>query len=316
MKLGYLMGFLLCLAVAVASPRIAHEIMSPTSTVTYEVVEPVQVPESRPQVYDAVKEINVQPVQKVITLQDRNVIVFRGPVTGDSVASAMQEALKKSRALKDSEKIYLVLDTPGGSVFDGLDFMDFLKGLPQEVDTITLFAASMGFQFAQQLETRYIINNGTLMSHRGFLGGLKGQLDGEFETRYAMIKRKIDYMDVIAAKRMGLSLKDYKKLILNEYWVHGFDAISDKAADESVLVKCGKTMDGSYKETFNTLFGPVEVTFAKCPLIKSPLEVSFKGIATENQAYVRHAFKNMFLDKKAFVQEFITTNKLNTIFPE
>jgi ATP-dependent protease ClpP protease subunit len=272
----------------------------------------------------SVEEVKTFPVKEIITLEDKNMVVLRGPVTEDSVAGVMTKVQKISRKLSKNSKIYLVLDTPGGSVFDGLDMIDFVKAVPQKVHTITLFAASMGFQIAQNLDDRLITPQGTLMSHRA-RGGVNGQFDGELEERYKMVKRKIDYMDHIASKRMGLTMTQYKKLILNEYWVHGFDSIDDKAADRQVLLRCGASLDGSEIIIFQTFFGPVEVEFSKCPMIRAPISVKFPKMEEEGaeplpekeQASYNETKKavNMsFNNKRAFVENYILTNKFHKIF--
>lgn len=261
-------------------------------------------------------EFKVFPVKEILELEDTNTVVFRGPVTEDSVSEAMRKLQKMSRDLNKTDKIYLVLDTPGGSVFDGLDFIDFATALPQEVHTITLFAASMGFQIVQNLDNRLITPQGTLMSHRA-RGGVDGQFDGELEERYKMVKRKIDYMDHIASKRMGLTMGQYKKLILNEYWVHGFDAKEDKAADRQVLLRCGKSLDGTEDLKFQTFFGPVTVVVSKCPMIRAPIEIKFEREAETNdndEKEVKEAMNKAFNNKRAFVEDYILTNKFYKLF--
>lgn len=252
-------------------------------------------------------------VKKIIKLESKNTVTFRGPVTSGSVSQIMNKLKKISRKLNKNDTIYLVIDSPGGSVFDGLSLIDFMKALPQKVTTITLFAVSMGFQIVQNSDYRMILTNGTLMSHRA-RGGVSGQFDGELESRYKMVKRAIDYMDVIASKRMGLSLKTYKALILNEYWVHGFDAIEDRAADEQVLVRCGKSLDGTELVTLNTVFGVIKATFSKCPLIKTPIKVVYES-STKNLSYLKYLQRVSFKDYKLFMKEFLFKPKFNKTFP-
>ena len=260
------------------------------------------------------EDIKVEDVKKIITLESGNMVVLRGPVTGSSVGKTMKQLREISRKLNKKTPIYLVLDTPGGSIPDGLDLIDFAKALPQKVHTITLFAASMGFQIAQNLDTRYIITNGTLMSHRARVEGLGGQVKGELESRYKMVRRSVDYLDYIAAQRMGMKLKDYEALVIPEYWVYGFDAVTAKAADEQVLLQCGETLDGTDVVTFDTFFGPVKVTFAKCPLIKEPEAIDLGFISLAKQDLVQEAIKTSIEDKSTFVSDYITTAKFHEIF--
>ena len=256
----------------------------------------------------------IYPVKKVLTLEAANTVVFRGPVTDDSVADAMLKITKMSRVLKKDDVIYLVLDTPGGSVFAGLSLIDLMKAIPQKIYTVTLFAASMGFQIVQNSDTRYILPNGTLMSHRAF-GGLRGQFDGELESRYKMVKRAIDYMDVIAAQRMGATLKAYKAMIVNEYWVHGFDAVQEKAADLQVLVQCGASLDGTETVKVRTMFGTVNALFSKCPLIKTPLGLATNTTNAKYASYLKYLGNLMFNNKHEFIKTYVNKPKFNETFP-
>lgn len=261
----------------------------------------------------AEEAIKLRNSGKTITLEKSNTLVLRGPVTSDSVAKLQQKINILSHKLSKKSKIYLVIDTPGGSVFAGMELIDHLRAIPQKIQTITLFAASMGFQIVQNMDKRYITPSGTLMSHRA-RGGVRGQFDGEFETRYKMVKRKINYLDAISAKRMELSVVQYKKLIKDEYWVHGFDARAAKAVDEMVNLTCGESLSGEEVITVRTFFGPTNITFSKCPVIRGSLKVDLKRIKLENRFKVKDALNKAFLQKERYVEDFILTGKHYDIF--
>jgi ATP-dependent Clp protease, protease subunit len=254
-------------------------------------------------------------VKNRLVLEARNTYTFRGPVTGSSVSKAMKAIAQMSRNLSKSDKIYLVLDTPGGSIIDGMDFIDFLEALPQEVKTVTLFAASMGFQIVQHNPgERLIARDGTIMSHRA-AGGLDGQFNGEFESRYRMIKRKIDYLDVVDAQRVGMSFDDYQKKVKDEWWISGFDAVDSKVSDKMVLIQCGESMaDATDVLNIQTMFGPAVITFDKCPLIREPISAELSNIRQDAKSYVGSILRDLFYDKVKFVKEVIVPNKFGTIF--
>lgn len=274
----------------------------------------LQLPSPKQSIETIDKPIKVKTSDLSITLEAKNTLVFRGAVTSESVSNLQLKLLNMSHTLNESTPIYLVLDTPGGSVFAGLELIDHLRAIPQKVHTITLFAASMGFQIVQNMDKRYITNQGTLMSHRARLGGLQGQLYGEFETRYRMIKRKVDYMDAVASKRMGIKLEEYKDLVLNEYWIHGFDSLDDQAADKVVNLNCGKSLSGTESAKVNTMFGAFDVTFSKCPLIRAPISAEFSNIDSKNLSKIKKVYKKLYFDKEGYVDEYILTNEYVKIF--
>lgn len=253
-------------------------------------------------------------VKKTIVLEEQNSVLLKGPVTEESVGAVMKKLQAVSHRVSKDTPIYLVLDTPGGSIDAGLQLIDFAKALPQKIHTVTLFAASMGFQIAQGLDTRYITRTGTSMSHRARAEGLGGQVKGELESRYKMLRREVDLLDVIASERLGLDLKSYEEKIYNEMWVYGFDAINEKVADEVVLVNCGESLNGSFVEVYDTLFGQVNVTFSKCPLIKAPEKVELAQVAPENKDTVETALRMSFSNEEKFVKDYIVTDKFYTIF--
>lgn len=253
-------------------------------------------------------------VQETLILEEKNTVVFRGPVTDSSVANAMRNLQAVSRRVSKDTPILLVLDTPGGDIMSGQDLIDFAKALPQKVHTVTLFAASMGFQIAQALDTRYVARTGTLMSHRARLEGLGGQVKGELETRYKMIRRAVDFLDVTAAQRMGLDLKAYEEKIFNELWVYGYDAVGEKVADKQVLVRCGDSMNGSYDQVYETFIGSVVVTFSKCPLIRAPEAIKLGGVPEDKKLEVTNAVRMSISNQRQFVQDYILTNRFYSIF--
>lgn len=211
-----------------------------------------------------------------ILLTERNVVSFNKAFTSEYVAKKQLEIFSKNALLAKSDPIYLVMDTPGGSVSAGLSFLDSLKSLKRPIHTITLFAASMGYQVVQELGTRYITPSGTLMSHRGAISGMAGQVPGELNSRLGYIQGLLEQMNVRAAGRLKTDVEVYKASIVNELWIFGQQAVNTGNADAVANVSCDKKLSaGKYSEQFNTLFGKVDVVFSKCPLVSGPIDFSF-----------------------------------------
>ena len=219
-----------------------------------------------------------------IILTERNSVTFNQAFTSDYVAKKQLEILSKNNMLARKDPIYLVMDTPGGSVTAGLAFIDTVKSLKRPVHTITLFAASMGYQVVQELGTRFITPSGSLMSHRGAVSGMSGQIPGELNSRLGYIMGLLDGMNHRAAKRVGMDVRDYRDAIINELWVFGHQAVDKKHADFIANVTCEKKLvDQVENQEFATIFGAIVVTYSKCPLITGPIGFKLaKGTKKEN----------------------------------
>lgn len=221
-----------------------------------------------------------------IILTERNSVAFNQAFTSAYVAKKQLEIFSKNNMLARQEPLYLVMDTPGGSVGAGLAFIDSLKSLKRPIHTVTLFAASMGYQVVQELGTRYITPSGTLMSHRGAVSGIGGQIPGELNSRIEYIQGLLEQMNVRAASRLKTDVESYKSSIVNELWVFGERAVATNNADAVANVSCDSNLaKGSYVQQFNTIFGAVDVLFSKCPLISGPIGFSFsKEFKVQNRA--------------------------------
>jgi len=209
----------------------------------------------------------------VIELDASTTVVLRGPVTDASAAKAGADILNLHAKLPKGKAIILFLDTPGGSITAGNGLIEVIKGLPRKVVTVTAYAASMGYQIVQALSTRYILESGTLMSHRAAIGGLRGQVPGEANSRLKHISELVEEMEVSTSKRLNMSVKEYKELIRDELWLTGRISVATKHADKVVRARCNANLSGIVSESIDTMFGPVKVTMHRCPLISGPLKV-------------------------------------------
>ena len=226
---------------------------------------------------------------KTLVLSENNTISFNSQFRGDYVAKKQIEAITKC-ATNPGSDITIALYTPGGSVSAGQIFFDTLKALPCNFNTLTIFAASMGYQTVQNLGVRYILPSGVLMSHRAYVSGLRGEINGELDAILSLLKQSVHEMEKVAAERVGISLKEYDKLIRDELWMTGNQAVEMGHADEVVLAKCDESLMGSRVEKFRTLFGELDVEFSNCPIITAPLSVR---ASRESAARVYDYFNNI-----------------------
>lgn len=253
---------------------------------------------------------------KLVTLTKKNTLVLRGVVSDESVAVLEIELMEMSAKLKPTEIIYLVLDTPGGSVEAGSALIDFVHGLPNKVKTISLFAASMGFHIAQSLDERLVLPSSTLMSHRASLSGLSGEIPGELLVQVNYLLRNLNRMDQIAAERMKLSRSTYQHMIRDQMWLKGEESVTMRAADRVILARCDSTFAGTTEILLGTFLGiPVMGTMSNCPLITGIMNVHFvpqekSKEEADNTQEVKRMCEAYVSDKILFVKRYIVNGKL------
>jgi ATP-dependent Clp protease protease subunit len=207
-----------------------------------------------------------------ILLTNENTVSLLGPVDDQSVSQLMQEINKLSQTGNKKDPIYLVLNTPGGSVFAGLELMQYVNTLRRPVHVVANYAASMGFHILQNSPKRYVTKFATIMSHRAH-GGFRGDIPQQITSRLNHIISLVGKMDdeVIKRTKGKHSKESYSELIRDEYYAVGADAIKDGFADEVVKLKCDDSLN-TYKDiTINVVFFQIEAQVSNCPLITMPV---------------------------------------------
>lgn len=244
-----------------------------------------------------------------ITLSETNTLVLNSIVNGDSVGQLLVQAGeldKKSSGLvatikhtlrgNKPEPMYLFLNTPGGIVQSGLELVEGLKSMRRPVHTVTAFAASMGFQIAQSLGTRYVLKSGILMSHYAvgeFAGAFGGQEPSQAMNRYRIWSQRIKEMDEQTVLRTNgkQTLQSYQKAYNTELWVTGSEAVTQGYADEVVRIKCDDSLSGVTTNVI-VFFGiPIAYDLAKCPINSSPMNIRI-GLVTNKGRMTLDEFRS------------------------
>jgi ATP-dependent protease ClpP protease subunit len=209
---------------------------------------------------------------RTIELNDTNTVVLNDYFDSISV-TRVTERLKEldQDSTVEDEPIFLVINSGGGSIFAGLELINFAKGLNREVHTISHFAASMAFETVQSLGDRLVFDYGVLMSHKA-RGVAYGEYPGQLDNRLAMNKRIVDLMEKQAVRRTSgkLTIEKYRNLIENEYWCVDTDCKKTGFIDEVVSARCDESLAGTHDltDTFFLQGAKVDViySYSNCPL--------------------------------------------------
>lgn len=203
-----------------------------------------------------------------ILLTKNNTVNLRGPVTSQSANEVIADLTALDKLPEDGP-IFLVLNTPGGSILAGLELIQYMNTLRRPVSVVANFAASMGFHILQHSKTRFVTEFATIMSHRA-RGSFSGEIPHQINSRLKHIIDLVGKMDdhVISRTNGKYNRSSYMELIRDEYWGVGANSINDRFADKVAVLKCdGELKEIKEKKTVQVFMFLVEVEVSKCPLI-------------------------------------------------
>ncbi|MGF6755431.1 ATP-dependent Clp endopeptidase proteolytic subunit ClpP [Paraburkholderia sp. GAS42] len=142
----------------------------------------------------------------------RERIVFLvGPVNDQSASLIVAQLLFLESENPDKD-ISFYINSPGGSVYDGLAIYDTMQFIKPEVSTLcTGFAASMGtfLLAAGQRGKRYALPNARIMIHQPSGGGQGTAADVEIQAKEVLYQR--ERLNAVLAERTGQSITQIEK---------------------------------------------------------------------------------------------------------
>lgn len=182
---------------------------------------------------------NSNPVQmkaKVLRATNANpqrVIFIYTPIDFYS----MELATKKLQELDQTQgEIYVLLSSPGGSVFAGESFITAMQSARNRVNTVCVdFCASMAAIIHQHGTKRYAYDRATLMFHDAS-GGAQGQMN-EMVNLLSYINRKLEKTNRYIASRSKLSYEQFKQMAtFQDLWIDAEDAQAHGLVDDLIKV--------------------------------------------------------------------------------
>lgn len=158
-------------------------------------------------------------------LQDR--IVYLGTQVNNESANALIKQLLYLEAADAEAPITLYLNSPGGSVVDGMAIYDMIRKLSCPVHVVVAgMAASMGAVILSGCEKghRAILKHGEVLLHQP-LGGAQGQAtDIEISTRRLLKMKRM--LLTLLAENTGHSYEKLAEDCDRDYWMDAEEALA------------------------------------------------------------------------------------------
>lgn len=162
----------------------------------------------------------------------RSSVVYITGEINENAYSVVQQIQKKGLTEK---AIYLVIDSPGGSVIDGARIISAMESSKAPVNTICMsMCASMAAIIHQYGVKRLMVDRSFLMFHNA-AAGLNGALP-QMRTRLNFLERYVTKMDARIARRAGLSPEQFMSMFQSEMWLDAEDSTNSRFADGIVNV--------------------------------------------------------------------------------
>lgn len=166
-------------------------------------------------------------------LEDR--IVFLGEEVTEMTANVVVAQLLHLANENPDKDIQLYINSPGGSVYDGLAIYDTMQYIAPDVQTIGIgLQASMGaFLLSSGAKgKRFVLPNARVMIHQPSSGTRGKVTDQEISLRESIALK--ERLATIMADNTGQKLDKIKADMERDYWLSAADAVAYGLADEVI----------------------------------------------------------------------------------
>lgn len=134
------------------------------------------------------------------------------------------------------EPIYVLLNSPGGSVDVGNEFVSLMQAADGPVYTVCVgLCASMAAIILEHGTKRFALDRSTIMFHDAS-GGARGSL-GEMNSILQFYRRGIEKTNRYIAERSSMKYETFMELQKDNLWIDAEDAKSLNLIDDLVRLK-------------------------------------------------------------------------------
>lgn len=153
-------------------------------------------------------------------------IIFLNTEINDTVSGILTSQLLYLNSVDKDDDITIYLNTPGGSVYDGLAIYDTMQYISNDVATVcTGMAASMGSVLlcAGTEGKRYALPHSRVMIHQP-MGGIQGQASDIEITAREILKLKDELYQIIS-DHSGQTVEKIRQDADRDHWMTSREAL-------------------------------------------------------------------------------------------
>lgn len=207
---------------------------------------------------------------KTVIFTSTNVVTLNTEVDNESVTSTIL-ALESST----SPELYLYIDSPGGSVIDGIVLVNYLQHSKKPIQCVASYAASMAHAILEACPLRFGTSTNVLMQHK-ISGGASGS-PSEIEGVVKIMKSLENFLNIMESKRIGITVEEFARRTSLPWYTTGEESVKENVIDAIVDVSCDAS---AYKINIDKTvkIGPFafKVRYNGCPLLPG-VEIPMEG---------------------------------------
>jgi len=162
-------------------------------------------------------------------------IIFLGEQVNETTANIVVAQLLHLAYADSKKDIKLYINSPGGSVYDGMAIYDTMQYIKPDVQTIGIgLQASMGaFLLSSGTKgKRMLLPNSRVMIHQPSSGTEGKVTDQEITLRESITLKKI--LNEILVKNTGQKLSKIEKDVERDYWMSATEAVAYGLVDKVI----------------------------------------------------------------------------------
>jgi len=162
-------------------------------------------------------------------------IIFLGEDVNSHTANLVVAQLLFLQNEDPKKDIFLYINSPGGSVYDGMAIYDTMQHIKCDVQTVGIgLQASMGaFLLSSGTKgKRFVLPHSKVMIHQPSSGTRGKVSDMEIDLKESLAVRKL--LNEILAKNTGQKLSQIEKDVDRDYWMTAEEAVKYGLVDKVI----------------------------------------------------------------------------------